>query len=396
MKSSDFLNRLFGYDEIEIEGETPEAFLNAAASNDAEIWHIRRTGAVTLTARTRVFDRKKIIALAKSCRGIRLSFFQSRGLPPLLNRYRFRYGLFAGALFVALFVWVMSCFVWSVEITGNREIRTEQIASFLNDCGLRPGTLSSAQDTGQIKNRMLLAFKNLAHVAVNIKGSLVTVEITERTMPPEITDTQIPCNIIAAKSGQILLMEAYEGVPYCSVGDSVKKGQLLVGGIFDSKVVGYRAVHSSAKVLARTRRSFSVKGDFRYTKITPTGRRKQRYSLLLFGKEFPLFISDRPFEQWEEETEQTDLTFGESVLPITMKKTVCREITEQDAEYTKEELLTLLQQESGEKERISLQGLAVEDRRENITETNGGITVESLYTIIEDIGIQQEILKTGN
>lgn len=395
MKVSEMMNRLFGYDEISIVGEYPEHFLNAAANEDAEIWHIRRTDTVTLTARTRVFDRKKIIRIAGQCRSVRLNFLESRGLPPLLKRYRMRYGLFAGALFIALFVWIMSCFVWSVRISGNREIPTEQVTVFLENCGLKPGSLASAQDIGRIKNSMMFEFGNLAHVSINIKGSLAMVEITERTMPPAIDDAT-PCNIVAAKSGQIVLLEAYEGIPYFKPGDSVKQGQLLVGGVFDSKVVGYRTVHASAKVLARTKHSFSVTGRYAYCRTEATGRQKQRYSLILFGKEIPLYISDKPFDFWQEETEQTDLSIGDAVLPVTLKKTVCQEITQTEAVYTKEELTEILQKEIAEKERISLQGMTVEDRKIDLSESSEGITVESLYTIIEEIGVRQEIFKQEN
>lgn len=394
MKASEIINRLFGYDEISIESASPEDFLNAAAKNDAEIWHIRRPDPATMTARTRVFDRKKIWKIAGECKNLSLTFLQSRGLPPLLGRYRLRYGLLCGALLAAVTVWIMSGFVWSVQVTGNSAIPEEEITAFLEENGLFSGALSSRQDIGQIKNKMLLSFPNLAHVSLNIRGSLATVEITERVMPPAVASTEA-CNVVASQDGQIVLAEAYEGVPYVKVGDSVKKGQLLVGGIFDSKVVGYRTVHASAKILARTRRSLSVQGDYAYTQVTPTGREKQRYSLILFGKEIPLYISDRPFEKWNEVSSETALSFGDAVLALSLKKTVCREIREEPKEYTAEQLTAKLEEQIREKERIALCGLTVEDKRKNVTETKTGITVETLYTIIEEIGQQQPILRAG-
>ena len=90
------------------------------------------------------------------------------------------------------------------------------------------------------------------------------------------------------------------------------------------------------------------------------------------------------------------MSIGDAVLPVTLKKTVCQEITQTEAVYTKEELTEILQKEIAEKERISLQGMTVEDRKIDLSESSEGITVESLYTIIEEIGVRQEIFKQEN
>ena len=121
MQLNDFFNYLFGYQNIEIEGEYAEDFLNCAAEEDAEIWHIRRKDCITLTARSRIFDTKKILEVAEKAK-VEVRICDKKGMPPIFKKYRLRYGLFAGVAVILIFMAVVSSFIWKIDIIGNSVI----------------------------------------------------------------------------------------------------------------------------------------------------------------------------------------------------------------------------------------------------------------------------------
>ena len=73
------------------------------------------------------------------------------------------------------------------------------------------------------------------------------------------------------------------------IGQAVKKGELLVSGIYDSQTEGYRFTRAAGEVLARTERSFVAEIPFtqsvkqpKETKITEIRLNFFNFSLKIF------------------------------------------------------------------------------------------------------------------
>ena len=126
-------DRLFGSVRFELWGDFPEDFLTLAAAEGVELWDIKRNGDV-FSAKTRPWQTGDVREIAKKCRLVYTEISQS-GLSHTVKKYRFRYGILAGALLLFAFVFISSRFLWKNRNNGLRKHRHKKIRG--KTCGIR-------------------------------------------------------------------------------------------------------------------------------------------------------------------------------------------------------------------------------------------------------------------
>ena len=122
----------------------------------------------------------------------------------------------------------------------------------------------------------------------------------EGVKPPKLIDTSTPCNIVASKDGIIHQPIVMEGELVVEVGDTVRKGQLLVSGIIehqDTQIVRY--VHARANIWARTWYEGKGQADFSSVLKTRTGRKITHKVLETKNWQINIDIPDIPFDEYE-------------------------------------------------------------------------------------------------
>ena len=102
---------------------------------------------------------------------------------------------------------------------------------------------------------------------------------TEGTNP-----ANLPTDLIADKNGVITSMITRKGVPMVSVGDTVKKGDLLVKGeleILDDsgEVSGYQYCASDADIFLKTSYEYREKIRLKRKEKHYSGKEKQKFGL---------------------------------------------------------------------------------------------------------------------
>ena len=236
-----------------------------------------------------------------------------------LLRYKLRTGLLAGFLLSVILLVVMTSFIWKIEISGLNSIPENMLLDSLAENGIFVGALTSGHDFREIRYNILHDYETIAYITVNIRGCKAEVEVDESIVPPELRDTE-PCNLFAKRDGQIVFIETYQGLPQVKKYEAVRKGELLVSGVYNSKVIGYRLVHADAEIKARTRRTYEEFCSFSSVEIVETGRTDVLYTLKIFGLEIELpFFNNIKFEYYEEVSEETELCLGKDiVLPISL------------------------------------------------------------------------------
>ena len=134
-----FLYRFFiGILEIEIYGIYPEKALNLCEKNKITIWNICfKKGKICCKINLRDF--KKLPKIFKK-QGVRLHILKREGLPFVANKYKRRFGVFAGALIFILTLNFLSGFVWIIEVNGNKTVETSEIISVCKEIGITEGT----------------------------------------------------------------------------------------------------------------------------------------------------------------------------------------------------------------------------------------------------------------
>ena len=162
----------------------------------------------------------------------------------------------------------------------------------------------------RIKRRQGLPFlinnDEIAWLGVNVRGSRVYVEITERIDTESVPHlTEEKCNLVASKDGVIEKLEVGQGQTMVKKGDGVREGDVLVSGIMDSAYGGFRLVHSYGEVYARTEYTATKEYQLNYIEKEYSGEEKVRFGLNLFGNKIELYPpSMRPDDNYDEQAEE--------------------------------------------------------------------------------------------
>ena len=191
-------------------------------------------------------------------RGIAISLQGSVGLPSLCYRYRKRAGLFLGILLAVGMTVLSQKFVWDVRVTGNVTLTETEVLEELERCGFGVGSYIPTFRAGELENRVLIRSDRIAWISVYLDGTVARVQVVERDAAPPAEDPSRPANLVAAFDGQIESLELYRGNCLVSVGQAVKKGDLLVSGVYDSQTVGVRYTRASGRVMARAWQKIKV------------------------------------------------------------------------------------------------------------------------------------------
>ena len=233
--------------------------------------------------------------LLEACRaeGIEARLGAPRGLFGVILRYRHRYGVFIGAVLFLAIIFFSSLFVWDVRVQGNRTLDDGEVCALLEECGLCVGDRISELDTASVELRAIVLSDTVSWISVNMIGTVAEVEIREVEPLPENDSDTVAANLVAARDGTVELFEDVRGNIAVKIGDTVSKGELLVGGIYESAQGTVRYTRARGKVYARTARDFEVVIPYEYEKKVYTGEQKAQKSLIFFKKEVNFFANSR-------------------------------------------------------------------------------------------------------
>jgi len=220
---------------------------------------------------------------------IDLEVISCRGLPDLWTRYGKRVGIVFGGFLAALLLFLSSRVVWDVHITGNELLGEGEILSMLESNGLGIGTYLPSLDTDLVESRLLLAYREISWISINIRGTTANVEILETQSGLEPTSSA--ANLVATRDGLIERIEAYDGNVCVKVGDTVGEGDVLVSGIYEGGNGSLRTTRAQGQIYARTVRHFDIEIPLFSTKKVYTGREWSEKSIKIFTNCIKLFAN---------------------------------------------------------------------------------------------------------
>mgnify|MGYP000631686910 FL=1 len=387
------LNYILGYVNIKVEGFFIERFINICISKKILLWNMKREKSTILYANIGIQDYKKLKNIAKKTK-TRINIQSKKGMPFLLHRYRKR-KIFVGLLaiiFIALFM--MSKFIWNIEIKGNTRISKTEIMEELNKNGLKIGTYKRKLNANSVINKVRLDRGDIAWIGIDIEGTNAIVEIKETSEAPEIIDENEYCNIVSNKEGMITKINVQNGTAVVKEGDIVKEGDTLVLGYLEGKYTGIRYVHAKADIEAKIWYSKKEKVFLKQQIQVPTGATEQKYTLNINNFKINFYKTLSKFENYDTINENKKLMlFSNFYLPIELiKKTNC-EYKYEEKIYTEEELTQITQEKiEKELEKEIVQTENIINKQTNIYPNEDYIEVEVIYEVLENIGSKDKII----
>ena len=241
---------------------------------------------------TSFFDSFLMMKRAKE-RGLEIKLIKSCGLPSLLVRYRHRYGMLIGVILSVALIVLSESVIWDIRIDGEHTLLEAEVRAVLSDCGLDIGTRRRSLDIDALENRVLIRSDDIAWISVNIIGTVAEVEIRELMLAPEGEELPLASNLVSDFDARVVGLENVKGNIAVEIGQRVRQGQLLVGGIYGDEDSGLRCVNPEGSVLGEVDRELRVEILRNESKKVYTGEVKREKYLIFFKKRIKFFSNYR-------------------------------------------------------------------------------------------------------
>ena len=317
-----------------------------------------------------------------------------RGLPKLFKHLCARSGLLVGAVLALALIILSGLFVWDVQVSGNVEMTEGEVIEELRACGFGVGSYLPTLRVREIENRVLIASDRIGWLSINTDGTVARVQIIEH-IPGEnenAAPSQNPANLVALADGQIEYLELYRGNAVVTVGQAVKKGELLVSGLYDSKTGSFRYTRAAGRVIARTERVLTVEIPLLYEEKVYEESYLAELELSFFNFSHKFFKNSRNYSELYDIIKYNAnlVQFGSNRLPVSFSRTEVRPYHLEEQERSAEEALELCYTELA-KQLASLSGEIHLLQKEIVTEVGeNSVTLVCTLTCLENIALVQE------
>lgn len=292
-QKSSLLLWIVGYSLIEMPRDFLEDFLNLCLKYGFYYFDIQ-VDEKSYFARLKIasYDVKNVITACRMWH-IRVKLLSSHGFPKKISQYRGRWGIVVGmALSIALFV-VSQSIIWRIDVVGNSRLTREHVIESLAKQGVSVGAWKSNLDLHYIEAGVMINDDEISWISINISGTVANVEVRE------VLDTEIkeknttPANLISRFDAQIVGMEVYSGFLSVNEGDFVRKGDLLVSGIYKEGKAPLRFSRAFGRILGRVSHTFEVEIPLVQEKKVYLNEKIEKKTLIFFGNSINFFSNYR-------------------------------------------------------------------------------------------------------
>lgn len=349
-----FIRWLQGYIRLCVAGYSPERFLNMCCFHNLFIWGLEPTEK-GYEMYMSISDFRKLKPIIRKTH-TKVTLEGRYGFPFFLARYRKRKLFFAGLFLCAVLLRAYSLFIWDIHFEGNGRYPDTTLAEFLESEGVAPAMLRSRVDCPGIVKAIRKEYNDIVWVSASIDGSRLKIQIKENedTFPEKDASVvpdggeEKPVDLIASSDGVVTKIVTRSGVPQVHVGDTVKKGDILVLGrvevVNDSQeVVSYQYHRSDADVFADTQMEYTDTLPLTYQEKVYDGKKKYQPFIRLADWTVSVGSIKNKYEHSERVTEETQIRLGENFyLPLFYGMKSVKSYSLVERTYSEEEARRLL------------------------------------------------------
>lgn len=391
-----FLNYLKGYVRIRLKGGSPERFLNLCSNNNILIWQIIRVDdEYEMYLSLRAFKELKTIIRKTN---VQIKVIEKKGFPFFLHKYRKRKMFFAGIVICAMFVYMLSLFVWQIEINGNHARTTDVLISFLEENKITHGMPKKKINCEEIETMLRGKYNDIIWTSVKLKGTRLIIDIQENT------DTSIAnigekeaSDLFADKEAIITKIVTRNGTPYVKAGDVVKAGEMLVGGALPitndgDEIINYQYVAADADIYGKTIYKYSDSFKLDYQKHQNTGKIQKGFYLKIHEKSIFLGKNKIKYKNYHTLSNVHQLKLGENFyLPFSVGTVQVYEEKVTASKYSKKEAETKAKQRLLKFiETLKEKGVQIQENNVTIDIDQTECRVNGNLVVIEQLGIRKK------
>ena len=241
-----------------------------------------------------------------------------------------------------LYLFLLSTRIWNIHVEGNVHNSTQSILNSLETMKVYHGMKREAVDCGYISSQLRKEFPDITWVSAKLIGTRLLLEIKENENYEQILDEETPCDLCAKKEGEIVSIIVRKGIPKKQVGDSCKKGEILVSGRVPIKndsqeIVRYQLVQADADIEIKYKMNYYQQFPLKYQKTVSTGKVRQGY-VFQVGAYYLQMNQNLKKQDYNQIKQLQQLKLTENFkLPFFYGKSIAYQVRTKEAIYTKKE-----------------------------------------------------------
>ncbi len=391
------LKYMRGYVKIKVYGYSPERFLNLCSSRQILIWDLKNTGdAYEMYMSVKGFrELQPVVRKTKT----RVQIVKRRGFPFFMHKYRKRKIFFAGIFLCAVFIYVLSLFIWDIRFVGNSVRTTEVLMDFMERNELHHGMWKSDIDCDKVEAALRNEFDDIIWASVEIKGTRLIVYVQESLKVEQGGENigEEPTDLCTEKDGTVERMITRAGTPVVSVGSPVSAGAVLVQGRMeilgdDGSVVNYQYCAADADVYLRTAYNYQEQFSMTYTDKQYEKEKEQTYYIKTFSTRWDLdFFEKERKTPHEEIVEEKQLhLWNNFYLPFYFGDVTKKYYKNVEKVYTEEEAEALAQKKLKQFcDDLQKKGVQIVENNVTIQVDEKNCTSSGTVVVIEKTGKRQ-------
>ena len=237
-----------------VTGEETLRFVNLCRNNGIELRHlVRRENAIQMEIDAENF--KKLRPLVRKTH-VKIHILNRHGPAFFFYRHKRRWWFLLGMTVFAGMIYILSLFVWQIDIDGNRKYTDALILQALAQMDVKTGCRKSEIDLPEIEEELRIMYNEITWVSASITGTKLQIELREgdlkisgssgggktgnvkrvenrennsKTQNGE-SETDLPANLVADEDAIITNLVVRRGTVAVRYGDEVKKGDVLIEG----------------------------------------------------------------------------------------------------------------------------------------------------------------------
>lgn len=237
-----------------VTGEETLRFVNLCRNNGIELRHlIRKENAIQMEIDAKSF--KKLRPLVRKTH-VKIHILDRQGPAFFFYRHKRRWWFLLGMTVFAGMIYILSLFVWQIDIDGNRKYTDALILQALAQMDVKTGCRKSEIDLPEIEEELRIMYNEITWVSASITGTKLQIELREgdlkisgssgggqtgnvkrvenRENNPKTqngeSETDLPANLVADEDAIITNLVVRRGTVAVRYGDEVKKGDVLIEG----------------------------------------------------------------------------------------------------------------------------------------------------------------------
>ncbi|MGN0161599.1 MAG: sporulation protein YqfD [Lachnospiraceae bacterium] len=340
------MSYLEGAVEVQLQSSTPERFLNICNSNQMQIYQVAKQGEYYIFyISVRDFLQLKPI-LKKTASKVRV--IRKIGIGFWIFKHRKHYCFAAGIMLAVLLLYILSLFLWDIQIDGNYMLSEEVIIDSLKNQGYSHGMWIRPISCDKVEKILRSEFEELTWVSVELTGTRMIIHVKENDEDYVEVRSTGEGNLCATKDGVVYSIVTRSGTPLVKEGAKVKTGDVLVQGevaVYDDygNVIDSSKITPDADIFLLTENSYenSIKKLYKYKIYTGNYRSVYFLSVGEYLFKFGLLAK---YDQYEVISTDQQLRLNSSFyLPIHYGTLNYNEYMEENATYSKEEAQELLE-----------------------------------------------------